>query len=210
VRVTVVDLGMGNVGSVANMVRKVGGEAVLATGPAALEGADRVLLPGVGAFDEAMARLHDRGFVEPLTALAEGGRTPLLGICLGMQLLAERSQEGERPGLGWIPGAVERLPPAGPDGPVKIPHMGWSEVDHASDHPLAEALGEGARFYFVHSYAFRPARVHDVLATASHGGVPFVAAVARGSVVGVQFHPEKSHRHGMALVRRFLQWEPAR
>ncbi|MCB1038514.1 MAG: imidazole glycerol phosphate synthase subunit HisH [Acidimicrobiales bacterium] len=203
-RVAVVDIGMGNVGSVANMVRKVGGQADLVERPADLAGAERVILPGVGAFDEAMARLHDRGFVTVLDEVVASDRVPVLGICLGMQLLADSSEEGVRPGLGWIPGTVERIPADGPAGPVKVPHMGWSRVVARQAHPLVADLAPDARFYFVHSYAYRPASDADTLLLARYGGRPVVAGVARGHVMGVQFHPEKSHRHGMALVRSFL------
>ncbi|MEO6988191.1 MAG: imidazole glycerol phosphate synthase subunit HisH [Aquihabitans sp.] len=200
-----VDIGMGNVGSVANMVRKVGGNANVVTDPGDLTSAQRVILPGVGAFDEAMIRLRDRGFVDSLNAVVVAGRTPILGICLGMQLLAERSGEGVEPGLGWIRGSVDRLSAEAANGPRKVPHMGWSKVRSSKEHPLLGSLDDQSRFYFVHSYALCPADDADALLVARYGGTPFVAAVARGPVMGVQFHPEKSHRHGMGLMKSFLQ-----
>lgn len=207
--VAVVDIGMGNVGSVANMVRKAGGSATVAADPEQLSGAPRVVLPGVGAFDEAMVRLRERGFAPVLDQLVERGDVPVLGICLGMQLLADRSEEGVEPGLGWIPGSVRRLPAEAPDGtPVKVPHMGWSRVSAPRAHPLIDELDADARFYFVHSYAYDPVDEGAVLLRARYGGRPIVAGVAAGAVMGVQFHPEKSHRHGLALLRSFLAAAP--
>lgn len=205
--VAIVDVGLCNAGSVANMVRKVGGDPVLVDDPDAIARADRLILPGVGAFDAAVRRLEERALIDAIRALAARG-VPLLGICLGMQLLARRSEEGVLAGLDLVDGEVTRLPAIGPDGPVKVPHMGWSRLDDRAPHALLDATADDGRFYFVHSYAFRADAGADVVATAEHGGTPFVAAVARGNVAGVQFHPEKSHRHGMALMRTFLGWQP--
>ncbi len=197
--IAIVDVGMGNVGSVANMLRKVGAEAARTDQPEVLHAADAVVLPGVGAFDVGMARLHERGVVEVLGAVVGRG-TPLLGICLGMQLLADGSEEGSAPGLGWIPGQVRRIP--GGDRPV--PHMGWNTARPVRPGSVFDALDDDARFYFVHSYAFAPDEPGDVLAETDYG-ITFASAVQRGNVTGVQFHPEKSHRHGMALLRRFSE-----
>jgi len=207
VTVAIVDVGLCNAGSVANMVRKVGGDAELVDDPDVLARADRVILPGVGAFDAAVRRLEDRSLVTAIRALAARG-VPILGICLGMQLLARRSEEGVLAGLDLVGGEVTRLPSIGPDGPVKVPHMGWSRLADRAPHALLDGAADDSRFYFVHSYAFRAEDDADVVATAEHGRTPFVAAVARGNVAGVQFHPEKSHRHGMALMRAFLGWQP--
>lgn len=200
--VTIVDYGMGNVGSIANMLKKVGVASQLTADPDRIATADRLILPGVGAFDTAMERLEADGLAAALRERARDHEVPLLGICLGMQLLADASEEGVLPGLGVVPGRVERLPAVGPEGPLRIPHMGWSTVDVERPHRLLEPLGVEARYYFVHSYAFRCADPGDVVATTTYGD-PFTSVVARGDVVGVQFHPEKSHRHGWALLAAF-------
>lgn len=203
--VVIVDAGLGNVGSVLNMCRKIGAEAVLATSPAELDVAERLILPGVGAFDFGMERLRVLGLVEPLTDLVINRRCHVLGVCLGMQLLFERSDEGDAVGLSWITGHVRRLPASGPRGPIKVPHMGWSRIRATRSSPLIEGLHDDARFYFVHSFAAAPTDEADVLARSDYGGVDFVSIVEHGNVAGVQFHPEKSHRHGMALLGSFLQ-----
>lgn len=200
--VTIVDYGMGNIGSIANMLKKLGVASLTSGDPAQIATAERIILPGVGAFDRAVRELDQRGLRAALSArVAEG--VPLLGICLGMQLLADSSEEGPGAGLGWIPGAVRRLPAEGLDGPLRIPHMGWSRVEATPAATALPSLGsDGARYYFVHSYAFVADDEADVLGRSTWGH-PFVAAVGRGSVLGVQFHPEKSHRHGMALLADF-------
>lgn len=205
--ITVIDLGMGNVGSVANMLRKVGAASELTSDPDVVATADRIVLPGVGAFDTAMERIHGRGLAEVLHRRVVVDRVPVLGICLGMQLFADGSEEGERPGLGWIAGRVRRLPAAADDGvSVKVPHMGWSSLTPTHDASLLDgALLPESRFYFVHSYAYQPADPVDVLATTDYGSGPFCAVVGRDNVLGVQFHPEKSHRYGMHFLRTFVE-----
>lgn len=200
--VVIVDYGMGNVGSIANMLRKVGAEVELAHDPDVVAAADRLVLPGVGSFDVAMERLVSADLVEPLRRRVVEEGAPLLGICLGMQLLAASSEEGARAGLGWIEGRVTRLAPSGPEGPVRIPHMGWATVAQAKPSAVLGAQADDARYYFVHSYAFRADDEGDVLGTTVYGE-PFTSAIERGNILGVQFHPEKSHRHGMALLRGF-------
>jgi glutamine amidotransferase len=205
VTIAIVDVGLGNPGSVANMLRKVGAEAVRTDDAAVLVAADAVVLPGVGAFDVGMARLHEHGLVQPLGEQVVDAGRPVLGICLGMQLLAEGSEEGRAAGLGWVPGMVRRLPAERPDGTRQpVPHMGWNVARPVRSGTPFDAAGEDARFYFVHSYAFEPADGADVLATTTYG-IDFCSAVRRGNVTGVQFHPEKSHRHGLAFLRRFTE-----
>lgn len=190
----------GNVGSVRNALWHLGlGAAVHdVTEPEQIGDCDRVILPGVGRFATVMARLRDGGLDEALVAHARRGR-PLLGICAGMQVLAETGDEGgPTAGLGLVPGHVRRLPEAG----VPIPHVGWNRVDPAGDSPLFGPDPAPRDFYFVHAWAMQPDEPADVAGTCEHG-TRFVAAVARGPVLGVQFHPEKSQRDGLALLARF-------
>lgn len=204
-RVVIVDYGLGNLLSVARAVRAAGGEPDISSDPADVVGAPRVLLPGVGAFGDGMKGLRERGLVEPLRAYANSGR-PLLGICLGMQLLMDRSTEfGDHAGLGLVPGTVERLP-GGTDG-LKLPHVGWSALKPASPWPGTplDTTPAGAEFYFVHSYAAVPAESKDRLADCGYGAGSFCAALRRGNVVGCQFHPEKSGPAGLDILKRFLE-----
>jgi glutamine amidotransferase len=200
--ITIIDYGAGNIGSVLNMIKHVGGEASVANSAAGVLVAEKILLPGVGSFDNAMTRLAGLGLVEPLKERAKAG-IPFLGICLGMQLLANESEEGRMSGLGLIPGQVRRLTFEGNEARLKIPHMGWNSVTPVRVHPLVAGLEEDARFYFVHSYHFVCDSDEDILLKSVYG-YPFTSGVQRGNVMGVQFHPEKSHRYGMQLIRNFV------
>jgi glutamine amidotransferase len=196
-----IDYGAGNLHSVANALKAAGAQDVAITAdPDLVRSADRIVLPGVGAFGACAAAL--RGVPGMIGALDERVRhdgVPFLGICVGMQLMAEIGEEmGEHDGLGWIEGRIRRLSPSDPA--AKVPHMGWNDVRPTSPHPLIEA-GEA---YFLHSYAFEG---DDVVATTDHASV-VVAAIARDNMAGVQFHPEKSQRYGLALLERFLEWRP--
>ncbi|MFL0414339.1 imidazole glycerol phosphate synthase subunit HisH [uncultured Sphingomonas sp.] len=196
-----VDIQSGNLHSVENALRAAGADNVTITAdPEEILRADRIVLPGVGAFGACAANLRAIDGLEAALRerVLETG-TPFLGVCVGMQLLADRGEElGQHTGLGWISGAVRRLDPAGTD--AKVPHMGWNDVVPVSDHPLI-APGEA---YFLHSYAFEG---DDVIARTDHAG-PVIAAIGRDNIVGVQFHPEKSQRYGLALLARFLEWRP--
>lgn len=199
--VALIDYGAGNLQSVRNALKAAGAADIRVTSqPEEVLSADRVVLPGVGAFAHCMTALSAiPGMVDALNEATGPGAKPFLGICVGMQLMAEAGEEhGRHAGLGWIKGTVRRIDPADPA--IKVPHMGWNDVVPAAPHPLMEA-GEA---YFLHSYAFEG---EDVLATTSHGG-PVVAAIGRDNRVGVQFHPEKSQRYGLALLSRFLEWRP--
>jgi glutamine amidotransferase len=200
--ITIVDSGVSNVRSVANMLRKAGVPAEITTDPAVVAQATKLILPGVGAFDAGMRALREHGLREVLERKVLAEKTPVLGICLGMQLLAGDSEEGQEPGLGWIDGRVVRFRFPSGTPPRKVPHMGWNVIEPRRPSPLFDGLDADARFYFVHSFHVECRRPEDVLATTSYG-LPIVASVARDNVFGVQFHPEKSHRYGMALLRGF-------
>lgn len=200
--IVVVDYGAGNIGSVLNMIRKVGGHAVASSDADDLRKAKKIILPGVGSFDNAMRKLDQLGLVQPLRDCAASG-VPLFGICLGMQLLSHGSEEGALQGLSLIPGRVRRFQFDGDQSSLKIPHMGWNQVTACKKYPLTDGLEAGARFYFVHSYHYACEDPADELFK-THYGYDFVSGVQRGSVMGVQFHPEKSHRFGMQLFKNFI------
>ena len=207
--VAVIDYGMGNLHSVCRALEHVGAEPVLTDSPEDARAAQHLVLPGVGAFKDGMAELAKRGFVEALRDYSKTGR-PLLGICLGMQMLFEESEEfGRHEGLALMPGAVRAIPPAGADGkPHKIPHVGWRAVQPAWPGAWSDSLftgtPEGSEFYFVHSFTAMPAHEKDRLADADYDGCTISAAVRRGNVYGFQFHPEKSGPAGLALLERFV------
>ena len=200
----VLDCGIGNVGALRSMYWRLGIRAELIDAPRKLEGDDKLILPGVGAFDVGAKALREHAFVEFVHDAVERGH-PLLGICLGMQLLCRGSEEGSLPGLGIIPADVVRLE-AGSER-VRIPHMGWNIATPVRDNPLLPTDGE-QRFYFTHSYRVRCDNDQDVWATTDYGTV-FPSAIGRANVMGVQFHPEKSHRFGKALLERFAALEMA-
>lgn len=197
--VSIVDYGVGNLGSVANMFKRIGADVQTVSTPQKLLDSERVLLPGVGSFDHGVTRLREAGLFEPLQEFAASGR-PLFGICLGMQLLFDSSEEGEESGLGIIPGRSRRFLSA-PG--LRVPHMGWNTVVPRRSDDLFANSEEESRFYFVHSYRVVPDRVEDVLAITPYGG-DFVSMVRAGYVVGAQFHPEKSHTFGMNVLRNFV------
>jgi glutamine amidotransferase len=195
-----IDIGSGNLHSVENALRAAGAAEVLVTAdPDTVRGAERIVLPGVGAFGACAAALRAAdGLVEALEEAALRDAKPFLGVCVGMQLMADAGEEhGEHAGLGWLPGRVRRLEPY--EG-TKVPHMGWNDVTPLGEHPLL-VRGEA---YFLHSYAYDGARL---LALTDHGG-PVTAAIGRDNLLGVQFHPEKSQRYGLELLARFLAWRP--
>ncbi|NUB11770.1 imidazole glycerol phosphate synthase subunit HisH [Azospirillum brasilense] len=209
--VALIDYGSGNLRSAAKALERAAAGChasfqVLVTSDAdAVRKADRVVLPGVGAFADCKRGLSEvLGMLDALDEVVHGKGRPFLGICVGMQLMAERGREyGVTEGLGWIKGEVVKLEPADPT--LKIPHMGWNELDIRREHPVLAGLPERAHAYFVHSYRFAVERPEDVIASADYGG-PFAAVVGRGNLVGTQFHPEKSQETGPALVPNFLTW----
>lgn len=199
---TLVNYGLGNIQAFAHIYRRLNIPLRVASTPEELEGASRLILPGVGAFDWAMARLNASGLRERLEALVRVQKVPVLGVCSGMQIMGLRSDEGELPGLGWIDAEVKRLDALGRDlGP--LPHMGWNDITATGADPLFGTIDE-PRYYFLHSYCMVPRQPADVIATASYG-VTFAAAVRSGHVMGTQFHPEKSHQWGVELLRNFAE-----
>jgi imidazole glycerol-phosphate synthase subunit HisH len=200
--IVIVDYDMGNVGSIVNMMKKLGHTAEVSSDPGVIGRADRLILPGVGSFDAGMANIRARGLVEVLDDTVVNRKTPVLGICLGMQLLGESSREGETKGLGWIPAEAIRFS----NEAQRVPHMGWNQVSPIAEHWLFAGQPEDMRFYFVHSYHVLCKNPQDQLATARYGA-SFSAAIGRGHILGVQFHPEKSHRFGMQLLRNFARHE---
>jgi len=214
--VAIVNYGSGNLHSAAKAFERVardggcGQEIVVTSDPAAVTGADRVVLPGVGAFADCRRGLDAiDGMVEALDEAVRKKGRPLFGICVGMQLLAERGREYEvTEGLGWIAGEVDRIVPNDPN--LKIPHMGWNTLNVARAHPVLEGLSfgpQGRHAYFVHSFQLNVAQRADLVADADYGG-PVTAIVARDNIFGTQFHPEKSQKFGLALIGNFLRWTP--
>ncbi len=200
--VVIADLGMGNVGSLRNMLSKLGVPASVEHAPDQIAAADVLMLPGVGSFDAAMAEMKTRGVGDAVVDRDRTSGGPLLGICLGMQLLLSSSEEGQAEGLGLIPGRCVRIPGRVGSERLRVPHMGWNTVDRVGAGPQLPHLGDGARYYFVHSYVAEPLDPAHLLGVSIYGSA-FAAAIARGNVVGLQFHPEKSHRHGMRLLGEF-------
>ena len=209
--VAVVDYGMGNLRSVAKAIERVAPTAQvrIAADAATVAAADRVVVPGQGAMPDCMRELNNRGLREAVIRAA--AEKPFLGICIGLQMLFEQSEEGDTPGLGLFAGQVRRFTHeamVGADGSrLKVPHMGWNEVQQAKPHALWDGIDDGARFYFVHSYYVEPAE-STVIAGTTRYGIPFTSGVARDNIFAVQFHPEKSAQAGLQLLGNFMNWNP--
>ncbi|QDV49124.1 imidazole glycerol phosphate synthase subunit HisH [Gimesia fumaroli] len=200
--ITIVDYGMGNLRSVQKAFEKVGAEAVICSDPDKISQASKLILPGVGAFRDAIQALKDQSLVEPILEHARSGK-PFLGICLGLQLLFDVSYEdGEYEGLGIIPGKVVRFEDQ-PD--LKIPHMGWNQIERTAPHPILEGIPDHDYFYFVHSYYVAPENESDVAAWTDYG-CRFASMVARDNIVASQFHPEKSQDAGLKLLQNFASF----
>lgn len=202
-KIAVVDYGMGNLRSVSKALEHIanGAEVLVTADPKAIGAADRVVVPGQGAMPDCMRQLAASGARDAVIAATRS--KPFLGLCIGVQMLFERGEEGDTPGLGVLPGRVPRLAAPG----IEIPHMGWNEVFQARPHPLWEGIPDRSRFYFVHSYYPAPADPSLVAATCVYGA-PFTCAVARDNIFAVQFHPEKSQSAGLRLLSNFVNWRP--
>lgn len=201
--IKIIDYGLGNILAFHNMYKRMNVVAGIARSAVDLEGATALILPGVGAFDHAVELLNASGMREPLDKMVTEAGIPVLGVCVGMQILARRSEEGRAAGLGWIDGDVRRF--GGPEcADLPLPHMGWNDVRPVGDSPLFRGLEEEARFYFLHSFYFDCRRAADV-AGVSRYGLEFSCAVRAGNIHGVQFHPEKSHHFGAQLLKNFAE-----
>jgi len=202
--ITIVDYSVGNLGSIVNMLKKVGAKAQASSDPEVLSQAEKLILPGVGAFDAGMKKLNEAGLVPLLNELVLEKKVPVIGLCLGMQLLTKGSEEGTEAGLGWIDAQTVRFKFGPENAQLKIPHMGWNTLDIQRQHPLVSDLGPESRFYFVHSYHIVCKDETDVVAYTDYG-YPLAAVISKGNIMGAQFHPEKSHKYGMQLLRNFAE-----
>ena len=199
--IVIVDYGVGNTGTILNMVRKIGFNCLISNDITVLMSADKIILPGVGSFDRAMENLKDLELIDALNGKAFNEKIPVLGICLGMQLLAKDSTEGVLPGLGWIDANVKKFDI---DKALKVPHMGWNYTIQQKESSLFFDMYTTPRFYHVHSYYFVCNNDEDILTTTNYGG-EFTSSVNKGNIYGVQFHPEKSHKFGMKLLENFAK-----
>jgi len=202
--IVIVNYGMGNLGSIQNMFRHIGVESVISDSVSDIENADKLVLSGVGAFDSGMKNISDLGFIPVLNSKVLSDKTPVLGICLGMQLFAESSEEGNLSGLGWINADAVRFNFNDDSDRLKIPHMGWNLVNLQRNSILFNGLSDESRFYFVHSYHLICREKEDVICTTNYG-YNFPSAVEKENIHGVQFHPEKSHKFGMKLLKNFAE-----
>ncbi|WP_341714989.1 imidazole glycerol phosphate synthase subunit HisH [Limnobacter sp.] len=198
--ITILDYGVGNLASILNMFRKIGATAQISSDPEKIKQSSKLLLPGVGSFDHGMQMLQESGLKTILDDCVLNEKKPILGICLGMQLMTKGSEEGILPGLGWVDAEVKRF--NFPDSRIKIPHMGWNEVSLIRPDFLTSNLGEQSRFYFVHSYHVVTNVPNDIILQTSYG-ITFTSGFRNSNIYGVQFHPEKSHKFGMNLLKNF-------
>ncbi len=204
--IAIIDYNMGNVGSIANMIKKVGGEAVVTGDKDIIARAKKLILPGVGAFDSGMENIQQQGLLNVLSDMVLERKIPILGICLGMQLLCKRSDEGVLPGLSWIDAETVAFPrSSGDPTALKVPHMGWNRVSVKKPNALFRDMSEPPRFYFVHSYYVKCHHVEDILCQTDYG-IAFTSAVQRDNIWGTQFHPEKSHKFGMQIFSNFMSY----
>ncbi|MGE9746027.1 imidazole glycerol phosphate synthase subunit HisH [Bdellovibrio bacteriovorus] len=200
--ITIVDYGMGNLGSIRNMLKRVGAQSQITSDSVEIEKASKIILPGVGAFSTGMEKLKELNLVQLLNKKALDEKVPILGICLGMQIMCKSSEEGEGPGLGWVNADVKKFQFPREDTLHKVPHIGWNYISPKKEHPLVGGFDAKTRFYFVHSYYVKCTDEADVLARTQYG-IEFDSMFAVDNIIGAQFHPEKSHRFGMDLLRRF-------
>lgn len=202
--IVVIDCKMGNLGSIVNMLKRINVHAVISSQSVDIQSATKIILPGVGAFDHGMNALNELGLLPILNDKVLKQKTPVLGICLGMQLLTRNSEEGKLPGLGWIDGHTARLRFGPEQSGLKVPHMGWNSVAFRPESVFSQGYEEEPRFYFVHSYHVVCDRQEDVVGRTFYG-YEFASSVQKDNIFGVQFHPEKSHKFGMQLLKNFVE-----
>jgi glutamine amidotransferase len=202
--IVIIDYGVGNLASISNMLRRLGAAVAVSSDPSVIAAAERIILPGVGAFDHAMRKLREGTLLPALEKRVVHDRVPLLGLCLGAQLLTQHSEEGTERGLGWVDAVTVRFDQSRARERLAIPHMGWSDLKSVKSHKLLATEEAEPRFYFAHSYHMQSNDPELTIGTAIHG-YEFPAAIASGNVMGVQFHPEKSHVFGMRLLRNFCE-----
>lgn len=200
--IAIVNFGLGNLGSIQNMLKRIGADSMITSNIEEIKKAKKIILPGVGAFDTGMKNLKDFGLLETLNERVIIEKVPVLGICLGMQLLADGSEEGANTGLGWIKGYCKRFN-FGKSSDLKVPHMGWNKISINKQTRLVDEI-EDQRYYFVHSYYVSCDNYEDNLAECTYG-IKFTCAVEKDNILGVQFHPEKSHKFGMHLLQNFIE-----
>lgn len=202
--IVVVDYGVGNLGSIVNMFKKVGAKATASSDPAVIKAAEKLILPGVGAFDAAMRKFHETGLIPVVGELVLENKIPVLGLCVGLQLMTKGSEEGQLAGLGWFDAETIRFKFDAEHAHLKVPHMGWNEALVCREHPLVADWDVESRFYFVHSYHVVAKDMDAVLAKTEYG-VTIHSILGRGNIMGTQFHPEKSHRYGLRLLKNFAE-----
>ena len=205
----VVDYDAGNLGAIPNMLRRLGADAATSSDPEVVAKSERLILPGVGAFDYGISQLESLGLEPALREAIERRGVPILGVCLGMQLMTARSDEGERQGLGWLDAETVHFGAGLSNGAsLRLPHIGWNYAYPVREHPLNSGLENPSSFYFVHTYRVVCRREEDIVLGTRYSGVDFCSGFARDNVCAVQFHPEKSHRYGLELLRLFVDWNP--
>ncbi len=200
----IINYGLGNIKAFVNIYKKLDIPLAVVSSKRDLDGVTKIILPGVGAFDHAIEQFSESGMREPIERLVVEEKAPLIGICVGMQMLARSSEEGKSPGLGWIDGVVSKIDVTSLTSATRLPHMGWNDVVRKSDSPILASFPEKSEFYFLHSFCFHCDHSENVIATATYG-IEFAAIVAKNNIYGIQCHPEKSHMSGIAILKNFAE-----
>lgn len=203
--ITIIDYGLGNIRAFVNVYERLNIKTRVAHSPKDFKGSTKIILPGVGAFDYAMSQLNSSGMRDEIEKQVLGNKIPIMGICVGMQMLAKSSDEGELPGLGWIDGIVKKFDASKIPFKTRLPHMGWNSISPKSSSPLMNGFSNSSRFYFLHSYYFVAYNQDDIISTTDYG-INYASAVCSENVFGIQFHPEKSHINGIKLLQNFANY----